>query len=257
MKIVFLGTGPSLGVPVPTCKCQTCMSSDSRDKRLRSSLYIEKQDISFVIDCSPDFRQQVLRQEIRHIDFILLTHKHNDHIGGLDDVRPFNYSQGKTMPLYCNEETAIDIKKRFYYSFEKKRYPGAPEYKIIRVQKNTRFQAAGIDIMPIQVLHGQMPVFAYRIGDFTYITDAKHIEDDQKALIKGSKFMVVNVLRPHKKHKMHFNLQEALQLIKEISPEKAFITHMSHNFPPYKYLRELNVPDNVIFAYDGMQVRLS
>ena len=257
MKIVFLGTGPSLGVPVVTCQCKTCKSTDSRDKRLRSSLYVEYEDKKFIIDCGPDFRQQVLRENIVHLDFLLLTHKHNDHIGGMDDVRPFNFVQHEALPVYANKSTLADIKKRFYYSFEAVPYPGTPQFELVEVKKNTPFVAKGVEIMPVEVMHGKMHVFGYRTGDFTYITDAKYIEDDQKALIKGTKYMVVNVLRPFKEHKMHFNLKEALQLIEEIAPQKAFITHMSHKFPPYKQLSELNVPDNVIFAYDGLTVELT
>lgn len=253
MKIVFLGSGPSLGVPVPTCDCITCKSIDPRDKRLRSSVYIKTKDIQFVIDCGPDFRQQVLINNITRVDFILLTHNHNDHVGGLDDVRPFNYIQEGKMPIYGSKETLEDIKRRFYYSFEKRPYPGAPGFELEEVKKGIGFKAGGIDILPIEVFHGNMSVFGYRIGDFTYITDAKYIEADQIELIKGTKYLVVNALMPNWKHKMHFDLEDALDLIKQINPKKAYLTHISHKFPPYAELKDL-IPNNVEFAYDGLEV---
>ena len=253
MKLIFLGTGPSLGVPVPTCNCKTCSSLDPRDKRLRSSVYIEYDDYKFVIDCGPDFRQQVLMNNIDKIDFILLTHKHNDHIGGLDDVRPFNYHQKENMSIYGNKETLTDVKNRFYYSFEKRPYPGAPKFRLIEVERNTMFGYKEMNILPIEVFHGDMSVFGYRIRDFTYITDAKYIAQEQIDLIKGTKYLVINALRPSFKHKMHFDLEDALDFIKIIKPEKAFLTHLSHKFPPYQKLFSL-VPDNVMFAYDGLEI---
>lgn len=253
MKIVFLGTGPSLGVPIPTCDCDTCLSNDPRDKRLRSSIYIEYRDTNFIIDCGPDFRQQVLTNNVNRIDFLLLTHKHNDHVGGLDDVRPFNYLQKSDMPIIGNKETLSDVKKRFYYSFEKRPYPGAPKFELIEVDKGRGVTIRGIDILPIEVFHGEMSILGYRIGDFTYITDAKYIEADQLKLIEGSKYLVVNALMPAWKHKMHFDLEDALELIKIISPKKAWVTHLNHKFPRYKELNAL-IPENVQFAYDGLEV---
>jgi len=253
VKVVFLGTGPSLGVPVPTCNCETCTSKDSKDKRLRSSVYIEHNGKRFVIDCGPDFRQQVLTNKIEKIDFILLTHKHNDHVGGLDDVRPFNYIQKENMPIYGSSETLLDIKSRFYYSFEERPYPGAPKFDLIEVNKGIGFDIDAVNILPIEVLHGTMPILAYRIGDFTYITDAKFIADDQIELIKGTKILVVNALFIDRTHKIHFNLQEALDFIKVINPEKAYLTHVSHKFPPMKNTTGL-LPDNIQIAFDGMEI---
>ncbi len=255
MKIRFLGTGPSLGVPVPTCHCRTCSSNDPKDKRLRSSIYIETDDLGFIIDCGPDFRQQVLRYDIEHIDFLLLTHKHNDHIGGLDDVRPFNYQQKGVMKIYGNEETLEDVKSRFYYSFQENPYPGAPKFELIKVLKNHPFHISGIKVIPIEVLHGSMKVFGYRIGDFAYLTDVKFIAEDQIGLVKGVKILVINALRPDRKHKMHFDLADALEFIDLINPEQAFITHLSHKFPVYTKLQSL-LPENkdIMFAYDGLEL---
>jgi len=255
VKIVFLGTGSSVGVPVPTCNCNTCLSVDPRDKRLRSSIFIDYNGVKFVIDCGPDFRQQVLTNSITRIDFLLITHKHNDHVGGLDDVRTFNYIQKQDMPLFGNEESLDDIKRRFYYSFEKRPYPGTPKFELIALEKGKKFIAGGLSIMPIEVMHGSMSIFGYRIGDFTYITDAKDISEDQIELIKGSKYLVVNALLPDWKHKMHFDLEDALSFISLISPEKAWLTHMSHKFPFSKELKAL-VPDNVEFAYDGLTIEI-
>jgi len=252
VKITFLGTGPSLGVPVPTCKCETCMSKDPRDKRLRSSIYIECDSSKFLIDCGPDFRQQVLENNIEQIDFLLLTHKHNDHIGGLDDIRSFNYIQKSDMPIFGNKETLQDIKTRFYYAFEQRPYPGTPKLDLKEIEKGRDFEANGVKIIPIEVFHGSMPIFAFRIKDFTYITDAKYINDDQLKLIEGTEYLVVNALLPDWKHKMHFDLEDALELIEKISPQKAWITHISHKFPIYKDLQKL-IPENVKFAYDGLK----
>lgn len=255
MKLKFLGTGPSLGIPVPTCHCRTCSSTDPRDKRLRSSVYIETENSNFVIDCSPDFRQQVLKNHIEVIDFILLTHKHNDHIGGLDDVRPFNYHQKEDMHIFGLKDTLKDVRSRFYYSFEKRPYPGAPKFVLKEIEKGKPFEIKNTEIMPIGVMHGAMPVLGFRIDDLTYITDAKYIPSDQIELVKGTKYLVVNALRPAYKHKMHFDLEDALAFVELINPEQAFITHLSHKFPPYDNLTSL-LPQksNVMFAYDGLEV---
>lgn len=255
MKIVFLGTGPSLGVPIPTCDCSTCSSSDPKDKRLRSSIYIEHLENNFIIDCGPDFRQQVLSNSIGKIDFILLTHKHNDHVGGLDDVRPFNYIQKRDMPIFGNIDTLNDVKTRFYYSFEKRPYPGAPKFDLQQIEKSDIIEIGELSIIPIEVFHGSMSIFAYRIGDFTYITDAKYIADDQIELIKGTKYLVVNALMVNRKHKMHFDLEDAIELIDKINPQKAYLTHISHNFPRFKDIQE-QLPKNVYLAYDGLELTL-
>jgi len=253
--VIFLGTGPSLGVPVPTCKCETCSSTDPGDKRLRSSVYIETGSSKFVIDCGPDFRQQVLMNHIEGIDFILLTHKHNDHIGGLDDVRPFNYHQKGDMPVFGTNETLDDVVNRFYYSFEKRPYPGSPKFDLTEIEKGIPFEIKNTKILPVEVLHGTMPVMGYRIGDFTYITDAKYIPEDQIELVKGTKWLVINALHPSYKHKMHFDLEDALDFIDMINPEQAFITHLSHKFPPYKELQSLLPKDkDIMFAYDGLEL---
>ncbi|MBK7096724.1 MAG: MBL fold metallo-hydrolase [Saprospiraceae bacterium] len=253
MRVLFLGTGPSLGVPVPTCTCATCLSDDPRDKRLRSSIYITAVNTSFIIDCGPDFRQQALVHNLKKIDFVLVTHKHNDHIGGLDDVRPYNYSQGRVMKIYGNEDTIIDIKKRFYYSFEEKPYPGTPKFELIIVSEDIVIDGLKIEI--INGFHGEMPVLGFRIGDFAYLTDFKYIEDSEIMKLAGIKILVINALLPVREHKLHFNLPEALQLAEKIKPEKVYLTHLSHRFAHFAD-SESRLPNNVFLAYDGLELEI-
>ena len=253
MKILFLGTGPSLGVPIPTCNCDTCISDDLRDKRLRSSIYIETEKYSFLIDCGPDFRQQALKFKIKKIDFILITHKHNDHIGGLDDLRPFNYFQNKQMDIYGSDEVVNDIRRRFYYSFDEERYPGAPVMRLKTITRSDNLKFGENEISVIEGMHGSMPVFGFRIGDFGYITDFKYISESEIQKLQGVKILVVNALRPDKPHKLHFNKEEALDLINKVNPQLAYLTHLSHHWKPIKEA-EKSFPENVFLAYDGLDI---
>ena len=248
-----MGTGPSLGVPVPTCSCPTCSSDDPRDKRLRSSVYISVGDNDFIIDCGPDFRQQALKFGLRKIDFILITHKHNDHVAGLDDVRPFNYLQKRVMQIYGSNDAIQDIKSRFYYSFQKEPYPGAPKLELCEISQNRDFSINGIDFQTIEGLHGEMPVLGYRIGDLCYITDFKTISDEGLEKAKGSGTLVINALFPDRQHKLHFNLEEALAIADKIGPDKVYLTHVSHWFPPHEKSIEL-LPENVFMAWDGLEL---
>lgn len=255
MKITFLGTGTSQGVPVIACKCNTCSSSDPRDKRLRSSILIETGILTLVVDCGPDFRQQMLRENVQSIDAILVTHGHKDHLGGLDDVRAFNYINRKPADVYATKEVQRIIKMEFSYAFEKSPYPGVPEINLYTLTNRT-FYIGNQQIIPVKALHynDNKFVFGFRIGDFTYITDAVRISEGEKKKIKGSKVIVINALRKQKRYS-HFNLEEALALLNELKPDKGYLTHVSHQMGNYEDVAH-DLPTNIWFAYDGLQVEV-
>lgn len=252
--LTFLGTGTSQGVPVIGCDCVICRSSDPRDLRLRSSVMIESCGKRIVIDCGPDFRQQMLRESVNSIDAILITHAHKDHIGGLDDVRAFNYFLKRPTDIYSTSEIQKAIRRDYFYAFEGDRYPGVPELTLHTIT-NAPFTAAGIGILPVKAIHYQEQfVFGYRIGDLTYLTDAVSISDEEKVKIKGSKVIIINALRK-KVHYSHFNLNQAIELLDSLRPERAFITHISHQMGLHAEVsREL--PDYISLAYDRLKVTL-
>lgn len=252
LKITFLGTGTSQGVPVIGCDCDVCLSHDPRDHRLRTSILVSKGNVNFVVDAGPDFRQQMLRAGVKHIDAILITHEHNDHIIGLDDVRPFNFRQWKEMPIYATPFVQGEIKNRFAYIFDENPYPGAPRLKLHDIGKNKDFIVEGLVIKPVEVLHGKLPVLGFRIGDFTYLTDVKTIEESEKDKVRNSKILVINALH-HKAHETHLNLREALALIEDLQPEQAYLTHMSHRMGLHQ-LTDQELPPNVALAYDGLEL---
>lgn len=253
MKITFLGTGTSQGVPVIGCNCTVCSSLDFRDKRLRTSIHLEIGQKSFVIDTGPDFRQQMLRERICHLNGILYTHEHKDHTAGLDDIRPFNFMQGKDMPIYGKLPVLNQIKTEFSYIFTKKKYPGIPLVLAHEIE-NKPFDIEGITFIPIEVLHYKLPVFGYRVKDFTYITDANYIPPEELEKIYGTKILVLNALQK-KEHLSHFTLKEALEMVRLIQPEKAYFTHISHKLGSHGEV-EKNLPENVFLAYDGLKVSL-
>lgn len=255
MKITFLGTGTSQGVPVIGCECDVCRSGSSRDKRLRSSIMIEHDDWRIIVDCGPDFRQQMLRQAIRSIDGILITHGHKDHLGGLDDVRAFNYINRRPADVYASKEVQQIIKAEFSYAFQKDPYPGVPEIKLHNLTSKP-FKIKGVLITPIRSLHYQPDKFVYgfRVGDFTYITDAISIPEEEKEKIRGSKIIVLNALRKQK-HYSHFNLEEAMALMHEFKPRRGFLTHISHQMGKHKDVSK-ELPAFVRLAYDGLTVIL-
>ena len=254
IKLTFLGTGTSQGVPVIACNCEVCLSEDSKDTRLRSSVLIETQGVRFAIDSGPDFRQQMLRENIQHLDAIVFTHEHKDHVTGLDDVRAFNFKSKVSMPIYCTDQVFQSLSREFHYVFDPKfLYPGIPKIEP-HIITNKSFKVKVVEILPIKVFHYKLPVFGYRIGDVTYITDANKIAPKEFEKMRGSKILVLNALRKTE-HISHFTLEEAIAIIKEIQPEKAYLTHISHLMGKHDDVSK-ELPDNVEIAYDGLQVEL-
>ncbi len=251
MKVTFLGTGTSQGVPVIGCHCEVCKSSDSKDKRLRTSIMVSYNDKNIVIDTGPDFRQQMLRENVQHLDAVLLTHEHKDHIAGMDDIRAFNYKSKSDMPIYATKQVQEGLKKEFHYVFADFKYPGIPQVLLNDIDL-TPFELFGKMITPIEVMHYKLPVTAFRIDNFTYITDANYISDQEKEKIKGTEVLVINALR-REEHISHFTLAQALDLIKEINPKKAYLTHISHLLGKQDEV-SLELPDNVFMAYDGLVI---
>lgn len=252
MKLTFLGTGTSQGVPVITCTCDVCTSKNAKDTRLRTSVLIQSTDLNIIIDAGPDFRYQVLRCGLQRLDAILFTHQHRDHIAGLDDVRSFNFRQKMAIPIYGNDLVIEQIKREFHYIFESK-YPGIPQININRIDKKP-FSIGNLPIRPIEVLHHKLPVLGFRIHDLTYITDANTIPSKEFEKLYGTKILVLNALQKDD-HISHFTLDEALKVIDTIQPEKAYLTHISHNMGLHEDVsREL--PSNVYLAYDGLSITL-
>ena len=251
MKVTFLGTGTSQGVPVILCNCEVCKSFDTRDKRLRSSVMIDVDNQTFVIDTGPDFRQQMLQSKAQNVDAILFTHEHKDHIAGLDDIRAFNYVQQRPMDIYAEERVHKALKREYAYVFAKFKYPGIPEMNMHLI-KNEPFKINQTTITPIRVMHYMLPILGYRINDFTYITDGKFIEDAEIEKIKGSKVVVINALRK-KEHISHFTLEEALKILDKIQPEQAYVTHISHLMGLHNEIQK-ELPSYVKLAYDGLVI---
>ena len=253
MKITFLGTGTSQGIPVIACDCDVCVSEDPRDKRLRTSIMIEDQGTRVVIDSGPDFRQQMLREKVDALDALVFTHEHKDHVAGMDDVRAFNFKQQSDMQVYATSRVQEALKKEFHYVFSSDRYPGVPKVNLNTIGEGV-FRIGSLSFQPIDVLHYKLPVKAFRIQDFTYVTDANFISDVSMDRIKGSRFLVINALRKSK-HISHFNLEEALEVIAQIKPEKAYLTHISHLMGKHADIAAI-LPDNVEMAYDGLQLEV-
>ncbi len=253
MIVTFLGTGTSQGIPVITCDCAVCQSVDYRDKRLRTSVFVEVDGVNFVIDTGPDFRQQMLRENVKQLDAVLFTHEHKDHVAGLDDVRSFNFYQKKDMPVYGSQQILIALKREFPYAFTEVKYPGVPQIELHEL-KNEAQLIEGIEILPIQVMHYKMPVFGYRIKDFVYITDANFISQEEKEKMKGAKVLVVNALQKED-HISHFTLAQAIELVEELKPEKAYFTHFSHRLGKHADV-SLELPEGIELAYDGLKVEV-
>jgi len=253
LKIIFLGTGTSSGVPMIACDCTVCTSTDKKDKRLRSSIMVASEHTRFVVDTTPDFRYQMLRENVKHLDAVLFTHPHKDHIAGLDDVRAFNFFQEQAMQLYANQMTIDALMREFAYAFADKKYPGVPNLELNTIGLEP-FSIGDIPIIPIQVWHLKMPVYGFRFGNFTYITDANRIDESEKEKIRGSKVLVVNALRKEK-HISHYTLEEAVELVQELNVPEAYFTHISHQLGRHEEI-EKRLPKGIHLGYDGLRIEL-
>ena len=253
MTVTFLGTGTSQGVPIIACNCEVCCSIDTKDKRLRSSILIKSDEANVVIDSGPDFRYQLLREKLKTLDAVVFTHEHKDHIAGLDEVKSFNFFNNMRMPVYATERVQQALKREFAYIFSDDKYPGIPEIDLYTIDDKP-FSVKDITLLPIDALHFKMPVKSYRIKDFTYITDANFISESEKEKIKGSKIIVVNALR-REEHVSHFTLQQAIDLMIELKPEKAYLTHISHQLGLHKDVSK-ELPSFIELAYDGLKITI-
>lgn len=255
MKLTFLGTGTSMGVPVVACTCAVCQSDDWHDKHLRTSALVETDaGENILIDIGPDFRCQMLREKVMHLDGILITHAHRDHVGGLDDIRSFNYVQGRKMDLFCNKEARIAIERDYHYIFDHHQYPGLPEAVIHQLSGDSPFMVGGTEVTPIKAMHKDLPVLGYRIGRLGYITDVNHIEPSELDKLSGVEVLVINALRKAK-HFSHFCLPEALEVIEKVSPQEAYLTHVSHEMGLYAEVNA-ELPRHVHIAYDGLKINV-
>lgn len=253
MQITFLGTGTSQGVPLIACSCDVCLSNDPKDKRLRTSILIEDKGKVIVIDTGPDFRAQMLREQVKQLDAVVFTHEHKDHTAGFDDIRAFNFISKRKIDVYASASVQEAIKREYAYIFSDFKYPGIPEINLFLL-RNELTVIHGIELLPIEVLHYKLPVFGFRTGDFTYITDANYISDVEKEKIKGSKIIVLNALR-REPHISHFTFEEALNLIEELKPEKAYLIHISHQLGLHAEVTK-ELPTGVELAYDGLKITI-
>ncbi|MEN9571690.1 MAG: hypothetical protein RL172_2921 [Bacteroidota bacterium] len=251
LAITFLGTGTSTGVPMVACNCDVCLSVNNRDKRLRSSILVQSNTTSFVVDTTPDFRTQMLRENVQQLDAVLFTHPHKDHIAGLDDVKAYCYFSGKPMEVFANELTEQGLRREFMYVFADIKYPGIPEVNLNRIELEPFF-IGDIPVVPILVWHYKMPVYGYRFGKFTYITDANRIEEAEKLKILGSQTLVLNALR-HKEHLSHFTLDEAVEVSRQLNIPTTYFTHISHQLGLNDDINK-DLPAGMQLAYDGLQL---
>lgn len=254
MRITFLGTGTSTGVPMITSKLPVAFSKDSRDKRLRSSILISWKEHTYVIDCGPDFRQQMLREDVQAINGIFFTHEHADHIAGFDDIRPFSFQMGE-VPIYTSERVLKVLQKRYDYIFAtENRYPSAPKVQANIISHHEQFNFGGVPIIPVEVMHGNLPILGYRFGNMAYLTDIKSMSETEKKKLQNLEILIVTGLRKEP-HATHFNIEEALTFIDEIQPQKTYLTHISDRLGLHAEV-EKELPDNVFLAYDGLQLNV-
>ncbi|NVO85230.1 MBL fold metallo-hydrolase [Hymenobacter terrestris] len=253
MQITFLGTGTSQGVPVIGCTCNVCRSVDYRDKRLRVSVHLQVAGKSIIIDSGPDFRQQVLRAQVDHLDAVVFTHEHKDHTGGLDDIRAYNFRQQQDMPLHAEPRVLAQLRQEYAYIFADHKYPGVPQVETYPIENDTdAFEVAGVLFQPIRALHYKLPVLGYRVGGFTYITDANYLSPESMELMRGSEIIVLNALR-HEQHISHFTLQQAVAILEDLAPARGYLTHISHQLGRHHDV-EATLPENIRLAYDGLVV---
>ena len=252
MKLTFLGTGTSTGVPVIGCKCDVCMSKDLRDKRFRTAALLESDTTRVLIDCGPDIRQQLLRVPFKKIDGVLLTHEHYDHVGGLDDLRPYCYAFGD-LDIYANARTVKNVRHNFPYCFVENPYPGVPSFNLKEVEKHKEFRIGDISVVAIEVMHGKMPIFGYRFGSMAYITDMRVIADDELAWLKGVDTLVVNALRWKKEHHSHMLVNDAIEFSKRIGAKRTYLIHVTHDIGLYEEANR-QLPQGFQIACDGMEI---
>lgn len=244
-----MGTGTSSGVPMLGCGCEVCTSPDAKDKRYRSSIYVEYEGLKLLVDCGPDFRSQMLREDIRHIDAILLTHNHKDHTGGLDDVRSFNYFEKRAFPIYCEEYVQESLRQEYSYAFAENPYPGAPQYELHTIS-DAPFKIDGVEIIPVRALHFTLPVLGYRFGKFGYLTDASKISEESIEKFRGVETFVINAIR-FTRHISHFTLEQALEVAAKVGAKRTLLTHLSHQLPRHTELCKI-LPPGVEPAFDGL-----
>ncbi len=254
MRLTFLGTGTSQGVPVIGCECEVCKSTDPKDKRLRTSAMVETEENTFVIDTGPDFRQQMLRNTPTDMPKVLFTHEHKDHIAGLDDIRAFNFKYRKPIEIYASLSVQKALKREFYYVFEEQKYPGVPEVKLNTISGDESFTINGTEIVPINLLHHKMPVLGFRIGNIAYITDTNYLPPEEEHKLEGLEILILNALRKEK-HYSHFNLEEAIELVQKLKSKKAYFTHISHLMGKHADV-EKELPHHMHLAYDGLVAEL-
>lgn len=253
MKVTFLGTGTSQGVPVIGCDCQVCKSLDFRDKRFRSSIHLEANGVSLVVDTGPDFRMQMLRAGVKKLDAVIFTHEHKDHTAGLDDIRPYNFSQQMDIPIFGRRQVLEQIQQEYSYIFSAKKYPGVPQVNAIEITENP-FRVNGLSIIPIPVLHYKLPVLGFRFGDFSYVTDANFIPEDSMKLLEGTEILILDALQKDS-HISHFTLDEAVEIAQKIGAKKTYFTHISHRMGLHEQIdREL--PEGIALGYDGLEITL-